>query len=98
MSMARYSRRAGESSAHVLIDKFGRKRFTDTTHTDYGLVLAQEPRMFDSFDEAAAEAAVASLYGGIHFPFDNDARLASGQCIGQAIHDRVRFYKDEDSD
>ncbi len=96
--MARYSRRGGESSAHVLIDKFGPKRFTDTTHTDYGLVLVQERHTFDSFDEAAAEAAVSSLYGGIHFPFDNDAGLASGQCIGQALHDRVRFYKDEDGD
>jgi hypothetical protein len=79
------------AAAHVLTDMFGSKRFTDTTHTDHGLVPTQEPRTFGSFDEAAAEAAVSRLYGGIHFPFDNDDGLASGQCIGQAITDRVHF-------
>lgn len=79
------------AAARVLTDMFGIKRFTDTTHTDHGLVPPQEPRTFDSFDAAAAEAAVSRLYGGIHFAFDNDDGLASGQCIGQAITDRVRF-------
>lgn len=79
------------AAAGVLTDMFGIKRFTDTTHTDHGLMPPQEPRTFDSFDEAAAEAAVSRLYGGIHFSFDNDDGLASGQCIGQAITDRVRF-------
>jgi membrane-associated phospholipid phosphatase len=79
------------AAARVLTDMFGSKRFTDTTHTDHGLVPAQEPRTFDSFDEAAAEAAISRLYGGIHFAFDNDDGLASGQCIGQAISDHVRF-------
>jgi hypothetical protein len=60
------------------------------------LGLSQEPRTFDSFDEAAAEAAVSRLYGGIHFSFDNDDGLASGQCIGQTIHDRVSFKDDDD--
>ncbi len=80
----------------ALTDMFGIKSFRDTTHTDHGLVPPQEPRTFDSFDEAAAEAAVSRLYGGIHFSFDNDDGLASGQCIGQAIHDRVSFKDDDD--
>lgn len=84
------------AAAHVLTDLFGMKSFTDTTHTDHGLVPTQEPRTFDSFDEAAAEAAVSRLYGGIHFSFDNNDGLASGQCIGQAIHDRVSFKNDDD--
>jgi PAP2 superfamily len=82
------------AAAHVLTDMFGRKRFTDTTHTDHGLMPPQEPRTFDSFEEAAAEAAVSRLYGGIHFAFDNDHGLVSGQCIGQAILDRVQFKRD----
>jgi membrane-associated phospholipid phosphatase len=86
------------AAARVLTDLFGIKSFTDTTHTDHGLVPPQKPRTFDSFDEAAAEAAVSRLYGGIHFPFDNDDGLASGECISQAIHDRVSFDKDEDDD
>jgi hypothetical protein len=84
------------AAAQVLTDMFGSKRFTDTTHTDHGLVPPQEPRTFDSFDEAAAEAAVSRLYGGIHFAFDNDDGLASGQCIGQAINERVRFRNEDD--
>jgi PAP2 superfamily len=83
------------AAAHVLTDMFGVKRFTDTTHTDHGLVPPQESRTFDSFDAAAAEAAVFRLYDGIHFAFDNDDGLDSGQCIGQAITDRVRFRNED---
>lgn len=79
------------AAARVLTDMFGSKSFTDTTHSDHSLVPPQKPRTFDSFDEAAAEAAISRLYGGIHFSFDNDDGLAAGQCIGQAIHDRVSF-------
>jgi hypothetical protein len=70
---------------------FGVKKFRDTTHIDHGLVPFQKPRTFESFREAAAEAAVSRLYGGIHFRFDNDDGLASGECIGQAIQKRVSF-------
>jgi len=79
------------AAAHVLTDMFGIKRFRDTTHTDHGLVPSQKPRTFRSFHEAAVEAAVSRLYGGIHFSFDNDHGLSSGQCIGQAIQERVSF-------
>ena len=79
------------AAARVLTDMFGAKRFTDTTHTDHGLQPAQQPRTFNSFDEAAAEAAISRLYGGIHYAFDNDNGLACGQCIAQTIHDRVSF-------
>jgi PAP2 superfamily len=84
------------AAAHVLTDMFGIKRFTDTTHTDHGLMPSQEPRTFDSFEEAAAEAVVSRLYGGIHFTFDNDHGLASGHCIGQSILDRVQFKSDDE--
>ena len=55
------------ASATVLTDLFGNKAFTDTTHTDHDLMPPQEPRTFSSFDEAAEEAAVSRLYGGIHY-------------------------------
>ena len=79
------------AAARALTDMFGIKRFTDTTHTDHGLLRPLEPRTFGSFAEAAAEAAISRLYGGIHFSFDNDHGLASGQCIGQEIQERVKF-------
>jgi hypothetical protein len=52
-----------------------------------------EPRRFGSFDEAAEEAAMSRLYGGIHYRFDNDNGLAQGRCIGQVIVDRIRFTR-----
>jgi hypothetical protein len=82
--------------ATALTAMFGRKAFTDTTHIDHHLMPPQEPRSFDSFDEAAEEAAVSRLYGGIHFTFDNDDGLASGRCIGEAINNRVSFKKNKD--
>jgi hypothetical protein len=84
------------AAARVLTDMFGIMSFTDTTHLDHGLVPPQEPRTFNSFDEAAAEAAISRLYGGIHFPFDNNDGLASGRCIGQVSHDRLSFRADGD--
>jgi membrane-associated phospholipid phosphatase len=79
------------AAAAVLTDLFGHKAFTDTLHTDHHLMPPQEPRTFGSFDEAAAEAAVSRLYGGIHFAFDNAEGRSSGRCVGQAINDRVHF-------
>lgn len=79
------------AAAGVLTAMFGIKGFTDTTHTDHGLVPPLAPRTFNSFDEAAAEAAISRLYGGIHYTFDNANGLVCGQCIGQKIQERVSF-------
>lgn len=81
------------ASAVVLTDLFGIQPFTDTTHTDHGLVPPQTPRTFDSLDAAAAEAALSRLYGGIHYAFDNNDGLATGQCVGQAIVKKVKFRR-----
>ena len=57
--------------------------FVDSTHgTNFG-----GPRSFISFDEAADEAAVSRLYGGIHFEFGNTAGLQIGRQIGENIND-----------
>ena len=82
-----------QAAAAVLTHMFGKKAFTDTTHSDHDLEPALAPRSFASFEEAAAEAAASRLYGGIHFSFDNDDGLASGACIGQTINERVSFRK-----
>ena len=79
--------------AHVLTDMFGQKSFTDTTHADHNLVPVRRPRAFKSFTEAAAEAAVSRLYGGIHYSFDNNDGLKSGECIGTTILARVKFKR-----
>jgi membrane-associated phospholipid phosphatase len=79
------------AAATVLTDLFGAKAFIDTTHLDHHLMPPQQPRVFRSFTEAAAEAAISRLYGGIHYAFDADDGRVAGQCVGQAINDRVDF-------
>jgi membrane-associated phospholipid phosphatase len=76
------------AAASVLTDMFGTKRFRDTTHIDHGQLPTLEPRRFNSFADAASEAAVSRLYGGIHYSFDNDDGLASGQ-VGRSATDLV---------
>jgi len=39
--------------------------------------------------EAATEAALSRLYGGIHYLFDDNGGLESGECIGRTIIARV---------
>lgn len=81
------------AASGALTAMFGTRRFTDTTHTDHGLIPAQQPRTFDSFAAAAEEAAVSRLYGGIHYSFDNESGLVMGNCVARAIADRVSFKK-----
>lgn len=45
-------------------------------------------RIFVNFDQAAEEAGISRIYGGIHFNFDNTAGLESGRLIGQYVVDR----------
>jgi PAP2 superfamily len=66
----------------VLADLFGKRHsFTDHTHDDRGL----PPRSFRSFDDAAEEAALSRLYGGIHHRAAIDNGLAQGRSIARAV-------------
>ena len=42
-------------------------------------------RAWSSFDEAANDAAMSRLWGGIHYRFDNDAGLDMGRTVGQFV-------------
>lgn len=67
--------------AEVMTGLFGSDYvFTDHSHHRLGLA----PRTFASFREAAEEAAVSRLYGGIHYRFANESGLETGQCVGRA--------------
>jgi membrane-associated phospholipid phosphatase len=61
-----------------------RVRFSSTSE---GLPDAR--RDFNSFWEAAEEAGKSRIYGGIHYSFDNEAGLETGEKIGQFV---VRRY------
>jgi hypothetical protein len=66
----------------VLTDLFGDGyAFVDHTHDDRGLA----PRSFGSFLEAADEAAISRLYGGIHFSGAIVNGVTQGRCIGRAV-------------
>jgi hypothetical protein len=66
----------------VLTDLLGeRYAFVDRTHDTRGL----PQRSFGSFLEAAEEAAVSRLYGGIHFRSAIVNGLEQGKQIGRAV-------------
>jgi membrane-associated phospholipid phosphatase len=65
------------AAAIVLAKWFGSRPFTFASASLPGVT-----RNFTSFDQAAEEAAMSRVYGGIHFPFDNVDGLATGRAIG----------------
>ena len=68
------------AAAEVLTALFGPDlAFVDTTHEDDGLPA----RSFANFREAAAEAGISRLYGGIHFPAAIDLGLDQGRCVAK---------------
>ena len=69
---------AAEVLTYLLGDNFS---FSDDSEVMFEL----QPRRFHSFKEAAAEAAISRLYGGIHF---RDS-IENGQVAGKAIGDYV---------
>jgi hypothetical protein len=69
------------AAAQVLTELFGDVAFTDHTHDSRGLA----PRTFGSFLEAAEEAAISRLYGGIHFRPAIELGVDQGRCIGERV-------------
>jgi hypothetical protein len=69
------------AAAQVLTDLLGPVAFTDRTHERRGLA----PRSFSSFMDAAREAAVSRMYGGIHFRAAIDRGLEQGWCVGRRM-------------
>ncbi len=71
------------AAATVLTALFGDDyAFLDDTHAARGL----KARAFGSFFEAADEAAMSRLYGGIHFRPAIELGLAQGRCIGERVN------------
>lgn len=70
------------AAATVLTELFGDLAFTDHTHD----ALGKAPRSFSSFWEAAEEAAISRLYGGIHFRAAIEKGITHGQCIGEKVN------------
>jgi membrane-associated phospholipid phosphatase len=59
--------------------------FTDST----SISLGHAARQFGAFREAANEAGMSRIYGGIHFPVGDQAGRALGACIGERVATRL---------
>lgn len=78
------------AAAEVMTEFFGEKlSFTDTSLLAFGI----ESRRIASFRDAAQEASISRLYGGIHYRFDLDAGNAAGRGIGELVVRRLRMKK-----
>jgi Leucine-rich repeat (LRR) protein/membrane-associated phospholipid phosphatase len=65
------------AAATVLTMWFGTHPFSFAS-----MSLPSVTRHFANFQQAAEEAAMSRVYGGIHFPFDNADGLATGRAVG----------------
>jgi hypothetical protein len=75
------------AAAEVLTALFGDDfAFEDSTEVKYGLPV----RPFESFRQAAAEAAMSRLYGGIHYPMAIDAGIEQGRSVGHQVLRRLQ--------
>ena len=70
------------ASARVLALFFGTDQISFSTTSDG---LPGVTRSFTSLSDAAEEAGQSRIYGGIHWQFDNQAGLASGQALGEYV-------------
>lgn len=72
------------ASGHILTVLFGSNfAFTDTTNAT--LLPSIGSRSFSSFMDAANEAAISRLYGGIHFPSAIFAGVQQGVEVGKHV-------------
>jgi hypothetical protein len=78
------------AAAEVMTSWFGDKlSFTDTSLLEFGI----KSRRITSFRDAAKEAAISRLYGGIHYRFDNNEGNKAGTRLGTFILQRLKFKK-----
>lgn len=77
------------AAASVLTKLLGSFSFIDSTNKVFGLA----PRNFTSFTEAANEAALSRLYGGIHFREAIDKGVLQGKEVSNALDKNIRFRR-----
>jgi membrane-associated phospholipid phosphatase len=79
------------AAAEVMTDIFGDNfSYKDTSEIEFGI----PHRSFTSFRQAAMEASMSRLYGGIHYRFDLDEGNKQGTILGKMVVDRLRMKRD----
>jgi hypothetical protein len=76
---------ASSAAAEMLTFLFGTVAFTDESKVQFGM----EPRSYTSFEQAASEAAISRLYGGIHYRAAIENGLDMGRCVAQRALDNI---------
>lgn len=74
------------AAAATLTALLGQVGFEDSTN----LAIGHPVRRYSSFEEAADEAAMSRLYGGLHYPIGNESGKALGRCVAQKAIERLR--------
>jgi len=81
---------ASGAAAIALTDIFGDNfEFADDTELAYGLPV----RNFKSFNQAANEAAISRMYGGIHYRAAVEIGLKQGRGIGDFVIEKLNMIK-----
>jgi len=76
------------AAATVLTDIFGDNfKFEDNTEVRFGLPV----RSFNSFNEAANEAAMSRMYGGIHYRAAIEKGVIQGRNIGKYLVGKLKM-------
>ena len=74
------------AAAAVLENRLGENyAFTDSLEVPFG----KAPRQFEGFKEAANEAAMSRLLGGIHYRFANEDGVVQGEKVGEAVIEKL---------
>ena len=78
------------AAAEVMTEFFGDGlSFTDSSLLEFGIAN----REIKSFRDAALEASISRLYGGIHYRFDLDEGNVAGRKLGEHIVARLRMKR-----
>ena len=76
------------AAAEILTSQFGDNfAYRDTSESEFGLA----PRSFKSFREAAREAGISRVYGGIHFKNSCEVGTQEGRQVGQLVLSKLQM-------
>ena len=80
---------ASAAAGEILTNLLGNIPFTDSAN----IYLGYAPRSYHSFTEAANEAAISRLYGGIHFREAIDNGMKQGKEVSKSIFEKIKLRK-----
>jgi hypothetical protein len=74
----------------LFTDGSGNYNFTDYSQLQYGFAA----RNYTNFNAMANECANSRLYGGIHYPMDNNKGLQTGRAVGDNVNNLLEWPDD----